>query len=144
VNLAARLESGAKIWGARILVTDTTRRQCEQHGEGRVVFRALGRVQVVGRNQMVPVSEIMGLRESVAPVTFDCIEHFERGLARYLDRDWTAAAAEFEVSASLEPQQPDAGRTVTNPSLVYLALVAQHRISPPPANWNGCYVMSEK
>src|SRR5690606_5798487 len=50
VNLAARMESGAKTWGVYTMVTESTKLQCE-HGGDRVVFRPLGRLQVMGRLQ---------------------------------------------------------------------------------------------
>jgi len=42
VNLAARMESGAKSWGVYSMCTEATRLACEQHGSGRLVFRSLG------------------------------------------------------------------------------------------------------
>jgi adenylate cyclase len=32
----------------------------------------------------------------------------------------------------------------SNPSLVYLDITAHYRAEPPPANWDGVYVMKEK
>jgi hypothetical protein len=32
----------------------------------------------------------------------------------------------------------------SNPSLVYLGIVEQCRVEPPPADWDGTYVMKEK
>ena len=58
VNLAARMESAAKQWGVYTMVADATRQAAEKHGD-RVVFRPLGKLQVVGRQQAVPVHEIV-------------------------------------------------------------------------------------
>jgi class 3 adenylate cyclase len=49
VNLAARMESGAKSWGVGSLCTETTQRACELQVPGRIVFRSLGRIVVKGR-----------------------------------------------------------------------------------------------
>lgn len=144
VNLAARMESGAKSWGAYTMVTGVTRAACERHGD-RVVFRQLGRIVVMGRSQPVPIHEIVGLRDWLGSDDLECIRIFETGLERYYARDWDAAETAFRRSAALEPNQP--GRTPgvkSNPSLVYLQIVADYRQQPPAADWDGVYVMKEK
>lgn len=145
VNLAARMESGAKGWGVHSMCTEMTKLACEQHGGDRVIFRPLGKIVVMGRAQPVPVFEIAGLKETLAQQTRECLGVFEGGLASYHARDWDGALAKFRQSASLEPNQP--GRTPgvkTNPSLVYLEIVAQMKIAPPDEKWDGVYVMKEK
>jgi adenylate cyclase len=145
VNLAARMESGAKSWGAYTMCTETTKLACEKHGGDRVVFRPLGRIVVMGRTQPVPIFEIVGLKESLVPNARECIAVFEQGLAKYYARDWDGAIALFKQSELLEPNQP--GKTPgvkTNPSLVYIGITEDYKIDAPPANWEGVYVMREK
>ena len=145
VNLAARMESGAKSWGAYTMCAEATKLACEQHGGDRVVFRALGRIQVMGRSQAVPIYEIVGLKESLAPTARECIALFEQALAKYYVRDWDGAVALFQQSAPQEPNQP--GKTPgvkTNPSLVYIGITETYKFEPPPENWDGVYVMKEK
>ncbi|HEY0946981.1 MAG TPA: adenylate/guanylate cyclase domain-containing protein [Opitutaceae bacterium] len=145
VNLAARMESGAKSWGVYSLCTDATKSACERHGGDRVVFRPLGRIVVMGRSQPVPIYEIVGLKEQVGAGTRECLGLFEQALARYHARDWTAAKRLFGQSAELEPNQP--GRTPgvkSNPSLAYQRIVARYEAEPPGTEWDGVYVMQEK
>ena len=145
VNLAARMESGAKSWGVYAMASEATRLACVEHGGDRVVFRALGRIQVMGRAQPVPVYEIVGLRETAAAATHECIAIFERGLERYYARDWDGAIAFFRQSAPLEPNQPGKTSGVkANPSTIYLEIVAGCKAEPPPAAWDGVYIMKEK
>ncbi len=145
VNLAARMESGAKSWGAYTMVTGATRDACVAHGGDRVVFRALGRIVVMGRSQPVPIFEVAGLKETLAASAAECIGLFEQGLSRYLERDWNAAEKLFRASASLEPNQPGVTPGVKkSPSLVYLDIVEEYRATPPAADWNGVHVMTEK
>jgi adenylate cyclase len=145
VNLAARMESGAKSWGASTMVTGATRDACVLHGGDRVVFRALGRIVVMGRSQPVPIFEVVGLKESLPGSALECISLFEQGLARHLERDWNAAARLFRASSALEPNQPGVTPGVRkNPSLVYLEMVEECRSSPPAADWSGVHVMTEK
>ncbi len=145
VNLAARMESGSKSWGAYTMVTHSTKLACEKHGKERVIFRSLGQIKVMGRSQAVPIYEIMGLRESLAPTALECRAAFEQGLAFYHARDWKAAIACFAQRAELEPNQP--GKTPgvkTNPSLVYLEIAREYQAEPPPLSWAGVYEMTEK
>jgi adenylate cyclase len=145
VNLAARMESGAKSWGAYTMCTAATKLMCEHHGGDRVVFRPLGRIVVKGRAQAVPIFEITGLKEWVTAETHACIELFSAGLERYYAHDWDGAMAFFSRSAALEPNIP--GRTpgvVSNPSLVFLDIVEHFKLEPPAKEWNGVYIMKEK
>lgn len=146
VNLAARMESGAKTWGVYTMCADPTRAACEAaDSEGRVVFRALGRIQVKGRSAPVPIHELVGLKEDVSDRTREAIVRFESGLASYYEQDWESAERHFQASAALEPMQPDpASGIASNPSLVYLKLVAELRRHPPGAEWNGVFVMTDK
>lgn len=145
VNLASRMESGAKSFGAYTMVTDATRKACELHGGDRVAFRMLGRIAVVGRLQPVPVHEVLGLREHVPAGVIACAEVFERGWARFASRDWGEARRLFEESSKLEPRRPGAMPGVhTNPSLVYLRLLDEFELHPPPDDWDGVYRLLEK
>lgn len=145
VNLAARMESGAKSWGVYSMCTDATKTACEQHGADRVIFRPLGRIVVKGRTQAVPIYEIVGLKEHISAQTHECLAQFAAGLERYYARDWEGALAQFVRSAELEPNIP--GQTPgisSNPSVVYQKITTHYREEPPPADWDGVYVMQEK
>jgi adenylate cyclase len=145
VNLAARMESGAKAWGVHTMCTEATKAECETHGGDHVVFRPLGRIVVKGRAGAVPFFEIVGLREEVTDDTRTCIAIFTQGLERYLARDWNGAEILFRRSAEYEPENP--GRVpgiTTNPSLIYLEIVARCIDEPPPEDWGGAHVMREK
>jgi adenylate cyclase len=145
VNLAARMESGAKSWGAYSMCSEVTKLACEKHGGDRVIFRPLGRIVVKGRTQAVPIYEIVGLKEQVAAQTRECVEVFCAALQKYYGRDWDAALKLFAQSRELEANVP--GKTpgvVSNPSLVYLDITEHYKHEPPAEGWNGVYVMKEK
>jgi len=100
---------------------------------------------VMGRSQAVPIHEIVGLKESLPPTALECIQIFEQSLARYYARDWDGALALFRQCVPLEINQP--GKTPgvkTNPSLVYIGITEDYKTTPPPENWDGVYVMTEK
>ncbi len=145
VNIAARMESGAKSWGVYTMTTDVTRAECEKVEAGRILFRALGRIVVKGRAQPIPVYELVALAEDVTPAMRECVAIFEEGLARYYARDWDGAVALFQRSEVLEQNGP--GRTTGakyNPSLIYIGIAEAYRAEPPAPDWDGVYVMKEK
>ena len=144
VNLAARMESGAKSWGAYAMCTEATRRACEQHGGDKVLFRPLGRIVVKGRAQATPIHEIVALKENATAPTLECLSLFAQGLENYYARDWDGAHELFRRSTKLEPNQPGTPGITGNPSRVYLEIIEQCKLEPPPGNWDGTYVMKEK
>ncbi|GAB5558570.1 MAG: hypothetical protein SynsKO_02170 [Synoicihabitans sp.] len=145
VNLAARMESGAKSWGAFTMVAESTKLACEKYGGERIVFRPLGRIVVKGRSKPVPIHEIVGLNEKITDQTRECLDLFGRGMDRYYARDWKGAADCFTQSAPLEPLQPGIAPGVGNsPSLVYQRIIANMAANPPGKDWDGVYVMTEK
>jgi adenylate cyclase len=125
--------------------TESTRRACAAHDNGRVIFRPLGRIQVQGRSAAVPIYEIAGLTESFPDQGRECIALFSQALDRYYEQDWDGAAALFQRSAELELLTPVNSPGVrTTPSLVYIDIIARQRHEPRRANWDGVYVMKEK
>ncbi|MBW7894000.1 MAG: CHASE2 domain-containing protein [Opitutaceae bacterium] len=145
VNLAARMESGAKSWGVYTMCTEATRAACRQHGGDRVVFRPLGRIVVKGRAQPTDIFEIVGLKEHVPTSAHECIGLFEQALAHYYARDWERALQVLERCRALEINQPGVTPGVSsNPSLVYQQIIGHYREQPPPPDWTGVYVMHEK
>lgn len=144
VNLAARMESGAKSWGVYSMCSAATKVACEKHGGDRVVFRSLGRIVVKGRTQPVPIYEIVGLKENITPDTRECLRLFDEGLSAYLARNWDTAAARFNASAVLEVNAPTGSSTATTPSLIFLRLVERYRTEALPDDWNGVFTMQEK
>ena len=59
VNLAARLESANKMLGTRALVTQRTMDLMDDDSKARIVWRPLGKLRVVGQQQLTPVYELV-------------------------------------------------------------------------------------
>jgi adenylate cyclase len=128
VNLAARMESGAKSYGVWTLCTDATQGACERTDPGRVIFRSLGRIVVNGRAKQLEIFEPMALRENVTDQLRECVEVFESGLACFRAHDWDGAIVHFEKSARIERDQPGAyAETPLNPSTLYLKMARSSR-----------------
>lgn len=145
VNLAARMESGAKAYGVLSMATEATFQDCMKHGGDHVVFRKLDKIIVKGRSKPVSVFEIVGLKEHVNDRVLDCIATFEEGLVRYQAMDWSGAEQLFRRSAALEENQPGLDQVMeSNPSLVMMDRCRRLSESPPGSDWDGVYVMGRK
>ncbi|AOS45296.1 Adenylate cyclase 1 [Lacunisphaera limnophila] len=145
VNLAARMESGAKSLGVYTMITEATKLECEKHGGDKVVFRFLDKIVVKGRTLPVPVYEVIGLRDEVSQATFDCLGLHAQAVACYLRQDWDGALALFGQSAALEPYQPSKAHYIeSNPSLIMTERCLYFKKHPPAPNWDGVFTMKEK
>lgn len=145
VNLAARMESGAKAYGVLSMATEATFQECMKHGGDHVVFRKLDKIIVKGRSKPVSVFEIVGLKEHIKDRVLDCIATFEEGLVRYQAMDWSGAEQLFRRSAALEENQLGLDQVMeSNPSLVMMDRCRRLSESPPGSDWDGVFVMGRK
>lgn len=132
VNVAARLESGNKFYGTRILVSGGTQAQTGD----RFAFRYLGGVQAKGKTLAVPIYELLGRRGQVAPQLLDYAETFARAVALFQQRQWTQALEAFGHCAALRGDD-DAARN-------YVEISANYLVRPPAEDWNGAIELREK
>ncbi len=132
VNLASRLEGANKAYGTRFLVNARTREMAGDLFE----FREIDQILVDGKQEPEHVFEVAGRRGELSPVLRTLLERFAEGLAAYRRRDWKEATSAF--AAALESNPGD------GPSKVFLARVQQLEANPPPADWNGVWVLGEK
>jgi adenylate cyclase len=132
VNLASRLEGLNKLYGTSILVTEAT----YDAARGRVIGRPVDLVQVQGRSRGVKVYELLGLagedEDGVAALAATAAEAFDA----YVAGEFGRAAAGFETMLERQPQDRVA------------ALLAERcrefMATPPPADWAGVYVATQK
>jgi adenylate cyclase len=145
VNLAARMESGAKSYGVASMATEATYLDCVKYGGDHVVFRNLDKIIVKGRSEPVSIFEIVGLKDRVVDQTRECLALYAEGLALYQEMDWDGAGKCFRQSAHLEPNQPGGTLGVeSNASLIMISRCLELRTHPPKAEWDGVYVMKSK
>lgn len=94
VNVASRLESANKNYGTRILIGEATARLARDG----IVTREVDSIAVYGREEELSIYELVGLKEpDAALMGISWIAHYEHGLAMYRNRDFSAAAPEFEA-----------------------------------------------
>ncbi len=137
VNLAARTESGAKVYGVYTMVTNDTR-MLAQGIKDDLCFRYLDRLTVKGRSQSVEMYELVGIGADLSPQIRAGLSAYQAGIHLYLDRQWDAARAIFLKSAKLERFPED------NPSLVMSRRCLAFKANPPSDDWQGEYVVTTK
>ena len=144
VNLAARCESGAKAYGAYIMITEETKIASEKTRDD-IAFRYLDRIVVKGRKQPVAMYEPTGFMSELSQETQDCLDCFKQGIDKYLLQDWDGALGMFEKAKNLEPNKPGITPGVAdNPSIILIDRCKVMKENPPGSDWDGVYVMTSK
>ncbi len=144
VNLAARCESGAKAYGAYIMITEETKLASEKTKDD-IAFRYLDKIVVKGRSQPVAMYEPTGFMADLSQETQDCLDCFRQGIDKYLLQDWDGALKMFEKAKELEPNKPGISPGVKdNPSMILIDRCKVMKENPPGDDWDGVYVMTSK
>ena len=133
VNLAARLESACKQYGAQILISESTQRNLR----GTYRSRAVDWVIVKGKTKPVGVHEILDFHtDETFPNLMEALNHFGNGLAQYRAQKWDDAIAAFETVLRLNENDMV--------SRLYIERCRHLRKSPPGDDWDGAWRMTSK
>ncbi|MBR2470683.1 MAG: CHASE2 domain-containing protein [Fibrobacter sp.] len=146
VNLAARLESAAKQYGAYIQISEDTQKHLD---EGRFIYRSLDTIRVIGKSQPVKTFELLAKPgcENEAQL-HKLVEIWEQARTAYLAMDWDRAEKLFAECLDYEPHHPDRDPgSKTTPSHVYIKRCEAYKVKPPVAQgetWDGVFTATEK
>ena len=146
VNLAARLESAAKQYGAYIQISEDTQKHLD---EGRFIYRSLDTIRVIGKSQPVKTFELLAKPgcENEAQL-YKLVEIWEQARTAYLAMDWDRAEKLFTECLDYEPHHPDRDPgSKTTPSHVYIKRCEVYKVNPPVAQgetWDGVFTATEK
>ncbi len=133
VNLAARLESACKQYGAHILISEFTYRALR----GTYRVRELDVVVVQGKTKPVAIYEVLDYHtEETYPSLIDAMGLFRNALAKYRQRKWATARKLFDEVLALNPNDKAAK--------MYVQRCERLAATPPPEDWDGTYVMESK
>ncbi|MCK5903634.1 MAG: HAMP domain-containing protein [Cocleimonas sp.] len=129
VNLAARLEGLTKYFGVGIIVSEATKDQCEQ-----LRFRALGRVQVKGKQ------EVVNIFEPLTPATLSIeqesyLQQHQQALDYFYQQRWSSAHRLFQHLQNLAPDFNQAEDVILYQ--LYLNNIAVYKEKVLPENWQG-------
>lgn len=131
VNLASRVESLTKFYGANIMVTEAT-----QQNQTKFIFRKLDRVRVKGKSQGIEIYDVLGRIDTLTPELENELREYNRGLDAYFNQQWDLAA---QIMESLHQQHPD-----TKIYKVYIDRINEYKQHPQPADWDGVYTHTSK
>ncbi len=150
VNLAARLESGAKQYGISIMVSEyvldeviAEKRRKKIRVKDRVHYRFIDNIIVKGRTDPVKIYELLGVDDKLSSREEKLCLLFEKGTQHYLIQEFDVALDYFQQAAPFE-KNPQADVT---PSKVFIKRCLVFQKKPPvPAGekWDGVFVMAEK
>lgn len=132
VNLAYRLEGLNKLYGAAIIVSEQSMLRLPAGHEYHQ--RSLGKVQVKGKKQSVPIFEIYdGDPEPIIALKRTTLADFEQGLQRYFAKDFAAAVKCFERVLAVNASDTTAK--------LFFTRAAQFMAQGVPEGWDGVEAM---
>jgi len=149
VNLAARLEAGAKQYGVYTMISEATyHHEFEMEGDtfrvsDFVEARLIDNITVVGKSEPVKVYELVAQKGDLTEEQEKLFILFNKGIQFYLAMLWEEAMAEFTEALRYE-MFPD-GKTT--PSKVYINRCREFMENPPVApgeEWDGVYRLTSK
>jgi adenylate cyclase len=133
VNLAARLESACKQYGARILISEFTHAKLKDTYRNR----ELDRVVVKGKTEPVSIYEILDYHDNGSlPHLSEILTLFKDALSKYRQQQWQPAIQLFNEVLKLYPHD--------KASELYLERCFELEKNPPPEDWNGVWVLKNK
>jgi adenylate cyclase len=133
VNLSSRLEGATKVYGVKILVSESTVRDLRKP----VRLREIDLLRVKGKDQSVAVYEALDhFGAESFPAMDEVLEAYGCGLERYKQQGWHAAGRFFAAALARHPKD--------RPSQIYRDRCRQFEAVPPPADWNGVWVLADK
>jgi adenylate cyclase len=132
VNLASRLESACKQYGAHIIVSEFTMRALK----GTYRNRKIDNVIVKGKTEAVAIYEILDFHDNTTfPNIMEALNYFQSGINYYTEGNWDDAINMFKNAESLNPQDK-----LTE---IYMER-CRYLKKTKPADWKGIWVMTKK
>jgi adenylate cyclase len=133
VNLASRLEGTTRTYRTGTIVSARTH-ELVRHA---IVGREVDLIAVKGRREPVRIFELLRRRDEPREEALEqFLARYEEGLQLYRARRWAEAKGAFLAAAALRPED--------HPTRLHLDRVTLYEQHPPPPDWDGVFVMSEK
>lgn len=130
VNLASRIESLNKFYGTMILVNERTKKFLPTS----LLMREVDIVRVKGQEQAEKLIEVSDETSNSAVV--QGFEQFNNARDLYHNRNWHEAKSSLEKVFEFIPND--------GPTKILIKRCDEYLLEPPPAEWDGVYVMTEK
>jgi adenylate cyclase len=129
VNLASRLEPANKDFGTKIVIGEATRKLAGD----RIEARMLDKIVVVGKQEIVSIYELLGLKGALDDVVLERARRYEEALDHFYGRRWDECVGLINDVASIDTVE------------AHLKSRAEYcKVNPPADTWQGEYVRVEK
>jgi adenylate cyclase len=132
VNLASRLEGANKIYGTTAMISENTYNAVKEHVESR----KLDVIRVVGKTEPIGIFELLGMKGTLPQKVYDALEHYNKGLEHFNERQWKRAMSSFQDALKILPDD--------GPSKTYISRCEEFMKKPPSQKWDGVYTMKSK
>ncbi|NER80211.1 MAG: HAMP domain-containing protein [Leptolyngbya sp. SIO1D8] len=132
VNTASRLKGASKQYGVAVLINEEAQQQVVEV----MATRELDLIQAVGKEEPTRIYELLGYQRNLSASEQTAYAAFARGLAAYRQQNWSQARQGFNDCLTQKPADP--------PALLYLERITQLEVTPPPADWNGVWQLTQK
>ncbi len=133
VNLASRLESACKQYGARILISETTFRKLRATYRTREVDYVI----VKGKTQPVGIFEVLDFYHAETfPNMRETLDAYKSGLEQYRAARFEPAMRDFKEALGLHPKD--------KLSKLYVERCAHYLEQPPGDDWDGVWTLASK
>ena len=133
VNLAARIESACKQYGAHILISEFTYNAVKATYRTRQVDYVI----VKGKTEPVGVYEVLDFHDDESyPNLVEALGLFNDGYRSWNDGKWDQATKLFNSVKKINPDDKAAQ--------LYIDRCAHMKKNPPKGNWDGVWVMTSK
>jgi adenylate cyclase len=133
VNLASRIESACKGYGAGLLLSESTFAKLI----GKYQTREIDRVIFKGTSKPIQIFEVLDYHTPETfpnmPAVLNC---FSEGIRQYRQRKWDLATKLFREALHLNPSDMT--------SAMYIQRCEHFKESPPAEDWSGVWVMTSK
>ncbi|WP_415713512.1 CHASE2 domain-containing protein [Maridesulfovibrio sp.] len=149
VNLAARLEEGAKQFGIFTAVSHfTLDQEVEVDGEPHKIIdlveaRLIDNIQVVGKDEPVRIYELVAMKGGLTENEEILFDLFAKAREEYVAQNWDKAI-EIYTEANKYERYDDTKHT---PCDVFIKRAEEHKLNPPVPEgeiWDGVYRMTKK
>jgi class 3 adenylate cyclase len=100
VNVSSRLEGINKVYGTKIIVSESTYKECRDNFE----FRLLDRVSLLGRSGGMNIYELISFKDKINIRKKKVYDYYEAGIRYYFAQNWSKALSYFDaiISRSLK------------------------------------------
>ncbi|MFA6446978.1 MAG: adenylate/guanylate cyclase domain-containing protein [Patescibacteria group bacterium] len=132
VNLGSRMEALTKEYGVAMLISESTKDALN----GGFLLRLVDLVAVKGKKVPVKMYEVIKKTAKATQQDKDLVAQYEDAIKDYFAKDFSSAIQKIQ---SLLQKYPTDG-----PSKTLLERAQHFQSNPPPADWDGAWVMTKK